>query len=67
MDAKVCLPVLTVGYQGYDSVENYGDVCRALDTVPAPPAIVPSRYLLISITFLTVPDAVLGEMKFRLQ
>lgn len=26
--------------------------------VPAPPAMVPSRYGLISITFLTVPEAV---------
>ena len=31
------------------------------ENVPAPPAMVPSRYGLISMTFLTVPDA----MRFR--
>lgn len=55
LDAEVGFPILTVGYDGSENMRR--PFAKYLH-VPAPPAIVPSKYGLISMTFFTVPEAV---------
>jgi hypothetical protein len=53
LDAEICFPVLAVGYRHHQCRVDI----RQTEHIPAPPAIVPSRYGLISMTFFTVPLA----------
>lgn len=57
LHAQVRLPVLTVGWKIIRQMFSNEDTHFNL---PAPPAIVPSRYGLISMTFFTVPEATRG-------
>jgi hypothetical protein len=57
LDTEVRLPVLAIGWKrerGHLARKTSSEECR---NAPAPPAIVPRRYGLISMTFFTVPEA----------
>ena len=57
LNTKICFPVLAVSYKPPSVQKMPGKTGYWIIGLPAPPAMVPSRNLLISMTFLTVPEA----------
>ena len=60
LNPEIRLPILTIGYTTRSNVKStLGRIQGGgQKDPPAPPAIVPRRYGLISMTFFTVPDAI---------